>query len=125
VFHIDRLSPWKGNKVNGVNPPPPEPIEIDKEEEYKVNSVLDSRFDCCQLHYLVSFKGYDAGHNMWLPHFNVHTPELIEEFHRIHPNAPRQLSAALFWTLPRLTVENVTLASTDLEWESGRQPGRC
>jgi hypothetical protein len=125
VFHVDRLSPWKGNEVNGVNPPPPEPIEIDEEEEYEVDGVLDSRFYRRQLQYLVSFKGYDAGHNMWLPHFNVHAPELIEEFHRVHPNAPRRLSAALFWTLPWTTVENATLASTDLEWESGRRPGRC
>ena len=25
VFHIDRLSPYKGNEVNGLEPPPPEP----------------------------------------------------------------------------------------------------
>jgi transposase InsO family protein len=125
VFHVDRLSPWKGNEVNGVNPPPPEPIEIDEEEEYEVDGVLDSRFYRRQLQYLVSFKGYDAGHNMWLPHFNVHAPELIEAFHREHAEAPRRLSATLFWTLPWSTVENATVASTDLEWESGRRPGRC
>jgi hypothetical protein len=100
VFHIDCLSPWKGNDVNGVNPPPPEPIEIDEEEEYEVNGVLDSRFYRRQLQYLVSFKGYNTGHNMWLPHFNVHTPALIKEFHREHPNTPQRFSAALFWTLP-------------------------
>jgi hypothetical protein len=33
VFHVDCLSPWKGNNVNGVNPPLPEPMEIDEEEE--------------------------------------------------------------------------------------------
>jgi hypothetical protein len=122
VFHVDRLSPWKGNKVNGVNPQPPEPIKIDEEEEYEVDGVLDSQFYCHQLQYLVSFKGYDTGHNMWLPHFNVHAPELIKWFHRMHPNAPQRLSTTLFWTLPWSMVENVTLASTDLEWESGCRP---
>jgi hypothetical protein len=33
VFHVDRLSPYKGNEVNGQVPPPPEPITIEGEEE--------------------------------------------------------------------------------------------
>ena len=28
VFHIDHLSPYKGNEVNGLLPPPPEPMEV-------------------------------------------------------------------------------------------------
>ena len=42
VFHVDRLSPWKGNEVNGILPPPPEPVELDDEIEYEVREVLDS-----------------------------------------------------------------------------------
>jgi len=32
VFHVDKLSPWKGNEVNGIIPPPPEPVEIEGED---------------------------------------------------------------------------------------------
>lgn len=37
VFHIDRLSPYKGNTVNGLLPPPPEPVQVSGEEEYEVD----------------------------------------------------------------------------------------
>jgi hypothetical protein len=123
VFHADRLSPWKGNKVNGELPLPPGPIEINDEEEYEVDAILDSRFFRRQLQYLVQWKGYDAGHNMWIPWFNVNSEELVTAFHRNNPNAPHRLAAALFLSLPWTTIENVTIASTDLEWETGRRPG--
>jgi hypothetical protein len=37
VFHVDHLSPYKGNEVNGLEPPPPEPVTIEGEEEYEVD----------------------------------------------------------------------------------------
>ena len=43
VFHVDRLSPWKGNDVNSILPPPPDPIQVEGEEEYLVSEILDSR----------------------------------------------------------------------------------
>ena len=42
IFHVDHLSPYKGNKVNGLTPPPPNPVTIDGEEEYKVDHIRDS-----------------------------------------------------------------------------------
>ncbi|KAJ3538280.1 hypothetical protein NMY22_g5229 [Coprinellus aureogranulatus] len=44
VFHIDKLYPWKGSDINGILPPPPDPIELDGEEEWEVQEVLDSRW---------------------------------------------------------------------------------
>jgi hypothetical protein len=123
VLHVNCLSPWKGNEVNGELPPPPAPIEIDDEEEYEVEAILDSHFFRRQLQYLVQWKGYDVGHNMWIPWFNVNSDELINDFHRHHPNAPHCLATALFLSLPWTTVENATIASTDFEWETGRRPG--
>jgi len=40
----------------------------------------------------VKWKGYDAGHNLWIPEYNVHAPNLTAEFHRQHPGAPRRLA---------------------------------
>jgi hypothetical protein len=42
VFHVDRLSPWQGNEVQGHQPPPPEPVEVDDALEYEVEDILDS-----------------------------------------------------------------------------------
>jgi len=44
VFHVDKLNPWKGNDINGILPPPPEPVELDDELEYEVHEILDSRW---------------------------------------------------------------------------------
>jgi hypothetical protein len=43
VFHVDCLSPYKGNEVNGQVPPPPEPVQVDGEEEYEVDHIRDSK----------------------------------------------------------------------------------
>jgi hypothetical protein len=53
VFHVDRLSPYKGNEVNGQVPPPPEPVTVEGEEEYKVDHIRDSKLFGRTLKYLV------------------------------------------------------------------------
>ena len=53
VLHIDRLSPWIGNYINGANPPPPPPVQVDNEVEYEVERILDSRKYRNQYQYLV------------------------------------------------------------------------
>ena len=60
VFHVDRLSPYRGNDVNGLTPPPPDPVTIDGEEEYEVEAILDSRKfrQAKRQQYLVKWKGY-------------------------------------------------------------------
>ena len=61
VFHIDHLSPYKGNEVNGLTPPPPDPVTIDGEEEYEVDHIRDSKMFGHTLKYLVCWKGYGEG----------------------------------------------------------------
>ena len=39
VFHVDSLSPYKGNKVNSLTPPPPDPVTVNGKEEYKVDHI--------------------------------------------------------------------------------------
>jgi hypothetical protein len=53
IFHVDRLSPYKGNEVNSLQPPPPNPITIDGEEEYEVDHIRDSKLFGRTLKYLV------------------------------------------------------------------------
>ena len=43
VFHVDHLSPYRGNEVNGLKLPPPEPVSIDSEKEYEVDHIRDSK----------------------------------------------------------------------------------
>ena len=121
-IHADRLSPWKGNDINGVTPPPPEPVEIDGEEHYDVEKVLDSKFERKKLKYLVKWVGYHEGHNSWEPVDNLNCPELVEEFHQANPNAPRQISASIFANLPWKPIENFTNTEpSDFTWTTGRR----
>ena len=52
VFHVDRLSKYTETEENG-KPPPPPPIEVDGEEEWEIERILDSRFYQCQFQYLI------------------------------------------------------------------------
>jgi Chromo (CHRromatin Organisation MOdifier) domain len=120
VFHVDRLSPWHGNEVNGHTPPPPEPIQVTDELEYEVERILDSRKYRNQYQYLVKWKGYDAGHNSWEPTAHLtHSQQLVDAFHTNHPSAPRRLSAAAFATLPWQPRRTFTYTPPCPSWESG------
>jgi hypothetical protein len=86
VFHVDRLSTWKENEVNGQEPKAPPPMEVDAEKEYKVDQILDSRFYRRQLQYLVRWEGYSWGHDSWEPAKNlVHADKAIKKFHKKNP----------------------------------------
>jgi len=125
VFHVDRLSPWGGNDVNGQIPPPPEAVKVDGEEEYLVDEILDSRVFRRQLQYLVKWEGYDEGENSWEPAKLVtHAKAKVTAFHKRHPSAPRRVNATVFATLPWRSIGDLSGGTgTDLEWETGRIPG--
>ena len=104
IFHVDKLSPWKGNEINGLRPTPPPPIVLDDHEEWEVREILNSRLKeytipgksrrskakkTTVLEYQVSWKDFDDSEDSWEPAENLeNAPELVEEFHRRHPLAP-------------------------------------
>ena len=86
-----RLSPWKGNEVNGITPPPAEPEIVEGEEFYEVEEILDSRYRWRKLRFLVRWKGYDESYDTWEPadELEANAPEAVKDFYRKHPNAPK------------------------------------
>jgi Chromo (CHRromatin Organisation MOdifier) domain len=81
-----------GNEVfpdDGANYPEPPPDLIKGEEEYEVEEVLGSRQHGHEkkLQYLLKWKGYSHAHDSWEPADQVHTPQLIDKFHRENPKS--------------------------------------
>ena len=60
VFHVSLLEPVAQNPHDGQIPPPAPPVEVEGEEEWEVESILDSRFFRRRLQYLVKWAGHDA-----------------------------------------------------------------
>jgi Chromo (CHRromatin Organisation MOdifier) domain len=120
VFHVDRLSPWEGNEIQGHEPPPPEPVEVDDALEYEVEDILDSRRYRNQFQYLVKWKGYDTGHNTWEPATNLtHCTGLLKTFHTQHPATPHRITVSIFASFPWQVRKTFTDTTPCPNWELG------
>ena len=87
VFYILLLEPYTG--TNKPNNPFPPPIEVEKQEEYEVEKILDSRIHYNKLQYLVKWMGYPYSDNQWLPKDDIAgSQDLMSLFHKIYPNKP-------------------------------------
>jgi Chromo (CHRromatin Organisation MOdifier) domain len=89
VFHVSLLTPYKEMEEHGPNFPKPPPELIDEQEEYEVEQVLASRLygRWKKLQYLICWKGYSHAHDSWMSADDVHTPDLVQAFHRGSPQA--------------------------------------
>ena len=106
VFHVDRLSPYKGNPVNGQEALPPDPVTIEGEEEYEVDHIRDSKMFGQQLKYLVHWTGYGEGEDTWEQAKNLaHASEKVEEFHSKNLGAPRKIAVLLYVSLPWQNIQ--------------------
>ena len=97
VFHVSMLEPSTPNSIpNHIQPPPP-PITVDEELEYKISDILDSKLDkwwVCKLLYLVYWSGYkgtDEETSWLLANELGHASEIFSEYHLQYPNRPGPL----------------------------------
>ncbi len=72
VFHISQLKPVEENTIPNCTQPPPPPVEVNGEEQYKIAQILDSKLDhwfCCPLFYRIQWLGYEGTDKefAWLP----------------------------------------------------------
>jgi hypothetical protein len=106
-------------------------VVIQGKEEYEVYSIIDSRVYRHQLQYLVCWKGYGKGENIWESAKNLlHVKKAIAKFYKENPATSRSISAALFdelrplfcasntWTNPNLFPD-----LANLNWELGKYVG--
>lgn len=88
VFHVSVLRKFEEDEIEGRVQAPPEPVEIEGEDEWEVEAVLDKRKRRNKIEYLVSWKGYGAEDDTWEPVSNLENcKELVVEFEERFPNA--------------------------------------
>jgi hypothetical protein len=94
VFHVSLLEPYRTNTIPGRVQPPPPPIEVEGEEEFEVEEILDSRIRNGKLHYLVDWLGYGPSDRTWEPAESLrNAPESVARFHSRHPGRPNPADA--------------------------------
>ena len=104
VFHVSLLQPTSSSEIPNRAIDPPPPIKLDISNEWEINWILDSRFDCCckgsGLLYLVKWKGFDNTPNAtsWgPPEHLVNAPDVARHSIRLiqisHP--PKFIERAL------------------------------
>ena len=84
VFHVNLLIPFISTDEYGKAYSQPPPELIDGEEEYEVNEIIRHRTkgQSKEKEYFVSWIGYPASENSWVKAKDLHTPELLAEYHR-------------------------------------------
>ena len=100
VFSIVKLLPAPIDPIPGrQRPEVPPPDIIDGEEHYEVDEILDSRMFRRRLQFLVAWKGYGYEENTWTDADDVQAPDLVAQFYRQNPGAPRRIRALRFHQL--------------------------
>lgn len=91
TFHVSLLKPAAGPTEEGEEESAdksPLPTLVDGEEVYPVRELLDSRRRGRVLQYLVDWEGYGPEEHSWVNADDILDPNLIESFHRNHPDKP-------------------------------------
>ena len=102
VFHVFMLEPTTSNTFSERIQLAPTPVIIDRESEYEISRIVDSKIDCwwaCKLLYKVIWLGYeDTGdESEWIPTSELsHAANLVSDFHITYPAKPGPLP--LSWT---------------------------
>jgi len=93
VFHVSLLEPAKSRE--GAEMPQPGPLEVDGDEQWEVEKVLDAKTEQGTRRYFVKWVGWSDTHNEWVPEKDMNAPEAIAEYHEryardVEPNARRR-----------------------------------
>ena len=102
VFYVSMLEPATSNTFSKRIQPASAPVIIDREPEYEISRIVDSKIDCqwaCKLLYKMIWLGYeDTGdESEWIPTSELtHAADLVSDFHIAYPTKPGPLP--LSWT---------------------------
>jgi hypothetical protein len=91
VWNVSKIFPYHEDPLHPNHPRPPPDI-VEGEPEWEVEKILDAKFLHGNLKYLVKWLGWPETENSWEDEDNLeNSPELIAEFYKQFPGAPRRL----------------------------------
>ena len=86
VFHVKLLEMDRPNQIVGHYQEPPPPVEVDGKEHWEVESILDTKIDCCFTDsrcYLVKYTGYS--NTQWLGSLDLKScADLLADYNTKH-----------------------------------------
>ncbi|GEM07631.1 transposase [Rhodotorula toruloides] len=83
VFHISKLTRYNPNDTDNVPSrelPRPGPIDVDGEDEFEVETIVDEKGEGRRLRYLVKWRGYPDTEKGWEPLANVKDTEALKRW---------------------------------------------
>ncbi|KAF7777779.1 hypothetical protein Agabi119p4_3851 [Agaricus bisporus var. burnettii] len=84
VVNVSRIVLYR-EQVEGQGSKPAPAVEIEGEQEWEVEKILNAKWFRGKKRYLVRWKGYTAEADSWEPEENlVNAKELITEFHQLY-----------------------------------------
>src|SRR5215510_8823271 len=94
VFHASLLTPFHENDTHGPSHLELPPEQIEGQEEYKIEGIINHKTQDGNLLFLVKWKGYDDSQNEWIAEEELsHAMEFLEEYKATHDDlySPRYI----------------------------------
>ena len=92
---------------------PQSPVEVEREEEYVVEEILDSCLKHNKLEFVVKWEGYTNENNLWELEDNCkNAHNAIPAFYHKYPQVPRHIVQMQFNNLKFQPYQNFTLLNT-------------
>ena len=97
VFYIDRLRRARNDPLPGQRQPEPEPIVVQDEPEWKVESVKSSKVDRGVLKYQAQWAGFDRDDDFYDAAGFKNAAARLVEYHDRYPDAPGPPVNLAYW----------------------------
>ena len=97
VFSPDKLQKATNDPLPGQIQEPLEPIEINDDEEWEIEEILNSRIYQKKLQYQVKWIGFDEDQTWYYVSNFVGSPHWLHIFHMDYPNHPGPLKRLEHW----------------------------
>jgi len=116
-INVSQLHPYKPPTIPGQQITPQSPVEVEGEEQYVVEEILDSCLRHNKLEFLVKWEGYMTENNLWEPKDNCkNVHNAIATFYCKYPQVPRwiawmQFNDLKFWSYQNFTIPNAFIIS--------------